>query len=128
MLNNGVIFTMRLTVSVERIPVTLISSGNQYPSVVFPTLLYINAGTTKVPAKGHKWPSLRLVRNPSERFQTSWNDNHKERDLRRTTLGEMPVVMSCREAQIVRPLYTRSMDCAYFRTKLFFPRSRALVH
>jgi hypothetical protein len=39
------------------------------------------------PAKGHHRPSLRLVRNPSERFQTSWNDNHKERDLRRTTLG-----------------------------------------
>jgi hypothetical protein len=29
---------------------------------------------------------LRLVRNPSERFQTSWNDNYKIRDLRRTTL------------------------------------------
>jgi hypothetical protein len=45
-------------------------------SVVRPTLLYINAGATKVPAKGHKWPSLRLVHNPSERFQPSWNDNH----------------------------------------------------
>jgi|MudIll2142460700_1097286.scaffolds.fasta_scaffold365944_2 uncharacterized protein with HEPN domain len=43
-------------------------------SVVRPTLLYIKAGTSKVPAKGHKWLSLRLVRNPSERFQTSWND------------------------------------------------------
>jgi hypothetical protein len=28
------------------------------------------------------------VGNPSERFQTSWNDNHKERDLRRTTFCE----------------------------------------
>jgi hypothetical protein len=56
-------------------------------SVVRLTLLYINAGPTEVPVKVHKWPSLRLVRNPSERFQTSWNDNHKESDLRRTTLG-----------------------------------------
>jgi hypothetical protein len=30
---------------------------------------FINAGT--VHAKGHKWLSLRLARNPSERFQTS---------------------------------------------------------
>ena len=77
----------------------------QYVStVVLPTLLYMNAETTKFPAKGHKWLSLRrlrpaycwLFRNPSERFQASpnrvssegrsdWNDNHKERDLRRTT-------------------------------------------
>jgi N12 class adenine-specific DNA methylase len=44
------------------------------------------AEKTKVPTKGHKRLSLRLVLNPSERFQTSWNDNHKERDLRNTTL------------------------------------------
>jgi hypothetical protein len=30
---------------------------------------------------GRKLLSLRLVRNPSERFQTSWNDNHEEREL-----------------------------------------------
>jgi hypothetical protein len=53
---------------------------------VRPTLLYINAGTIKIPANGYKWLSLLLVRNPSERFQTSWNDNHKEKDLRRITL------------------------------------------
>ena len=59
-----------------------LNAGCFTANVVFPTLLYIKAGTTKVPAKGHKWLSLRLVRNPSERFQTdpgpsrdkSWND------------------------------------------------------
>jgi hypothetical protein len=36
--------------------------------VVFPTLLY-KCRTAKVLLSVHKWPSLRLVRNPSERFQ-----------------------------------------------------------
>ena len=50
-------------------------------------------GTTNHPLLMHEWPSLRLVRpvptftgNLSERFQTSCNDNHEERDLRRLTL------------------------------------------
>ncbi len=44
-------------------------------------------GVKKADAKIDEWLLLRLVRNPSERFQTSWNDNHKERDLSRTTLA-----------------------------------------
>jgi hypothetical protein len=38
------------------------------------------------PVPAYRQAGGRQVRNPSERFQTSWNDDHKERDLRNTTL------------------------------------------
>jgi hypothetical protein len=43
------------------LPVPRYTFNLKKTNVVLPTLLYINAGTTKVPTKEHKKPSLRLA-------------------------------------------------------------------